>query len=54
MYQLMIPYNFGHMTAQISSECTHKPLYNTAQYNKILDIIRFKDGSQKWTDYIEK
>ena len=29
-------------------------LYNTARYNTVLDITRFKDGSQKCIDYIEK
>ena len=26
---------------------THKPYYNTAHYNTVLDIRQFKDGSQK-------
>ena len=29
-------------------------LYNTVRYNLVLDITRFKDGSQKCIDYIEK
>ena len=29
-------------------------LYNTVCYNTVLDITRFKDGSQKCIDYIEK
>ena len=33
---------------------TLQPLYNTVRYNAVLDIIRFKDGSQKCIDYIEK
>ena len=33
---------------------TLQPLYNTVRYNTILDITRFKDGSQKCIDYIEK
>ena len=33
---------------------TRQPLYNTASYNTVLDITRFKDGSQKCIDYIEK
>ena len=33
---------------------TLQPLYNTVHYNMVLDITRFKDGSQKCTDYIEK
>ena len=33
---------------------TLQPLYNTVRYNTVLDIIRFKDGSQKCIDYIEK
>ena len=31
-----------------------QPLYNTVCYNTVLDITRFKDGSQKCIDYIEK
>ena len=34
--------------------CTLQPLYNTVCYNTVLDITRFKDGSQKCIDYIEK
>ena len=33
---------------------TLKPLYNTVRYNTVLDITRFKDGSQNCIDYIEK
>ena len=33
---------------------TLQPLYNTVRYNMVLDITRFKDGSQKCIDYIEK
>ena len=33
---------------------TLQPLYNTVCYNMVLDITRFKDGSQKCVDYIEK
>ena len=33
---------------------TLKPLYNTVRYNMVLDITRFKDGSQKCIDHIEK
>ena len=33
---------------------TLKPLNNTVHYNTILDITRFKDGSQKCIDYVEK
>ena len=33
---------------------TLQPLYNTVRYNMVLDVIRFKDGSQKCIDYIEK
>ena len=33
---------------------TLQPLYNTVHYNMDLDITRFKDGSQKCIDYIEK
>ena len=34
--------------------CTLQPPYNTVCYNMVLDIIRFKDGSQKCIDYVEK
>ena len=33
---------------------TLQPLYNTVHYNTVMDITRFKDGSQKYIDYIEK
>ena len=33
---------------------TLQPLYNTVRYNMVLDITRFKDGSQKCIDCIEK
>ena len=33
---------------------TFQPLYNTVRYNTVLDLTRFKDGSQKCIDYIEK
>ena len=33
---------------------TLQPLYKTVCYNTVLDIIHFKDGSQKCIDYIEK
>ena len=33
---------------------TLQPLYNTVRYNTVLGITRFKDGSQKCIDYIEK
>ena len=33
---------------------TPQSLYNTVRYNTVLDITRFKDGSQKCIDYIEK
>ena len=33
---------------------TIQPLYNTVHYNTVRDITRFKDGSQKCKDYIEK
>ena len=33
---------------------TQQPLYNMFHYNTVLDITRFKDGSQKCIDYIEK
>ena len=33
---------------------TLQPPYNMVRYNMVLDITRFKDGSQKCIDYIEK
>ena len=33
---------------------TLQPLYNTVRYNTVLDITRFKDGSQNCIDCIEK
>ena len=33
---------------------TLQPLYNTVRYNTVLDITRFKDGSQRCIDYNEK
>ena len=33
---------------------TPQPLYNMVGYNMVLDITRFKDGSQKCIDYIKK
>ena len=33
---------------------TLQSLYNTVRYITVLDITRFKDGSQKCIDYIEK
>ena len=33
---------------------TLQPLYNTVHYNSVLDITRFKDGSQKCIGCIEK
>ena len=31
---------------------TLQPLYNTVRYNTVLDIKRFKNGPQKYIDYI--
>ena len=33
---------------------TLQPLYYMVRYNTVLDITRFKDGSQKCINYIEK
>ena len=41
-------------TASLASQNTLQPLYNTVRYNTVLDITRFKDGSQTCLDYIEK
>ena len=40
--------------ADSEMDYTLQPLYNTVRYNTVLDITRFKDGSQKCIDYIEK
>ena len=39
---------------ELSIRGTLQPLYNTVLYNTVLDITRFRDGSQKCIDYIEK
>ena len=33
---------------------TLQPLYNMVRYSMVLDLTRFKDGSKKCIDYIEK
>ena len=38
---------------RICTHCTLQPLYNTVRYFTVLDITRFKDGSQNCIDYIE-
>ena len=53
--------NYGKSNWKIQSDnaCTYiyiysdtlQPLYNTVHYNRVLDITRFKDGSQKCIDY---
>ena len=43
-----------HMLGATDLVDTLQPLYNTVRYNTVLDITRFKDGSQKCIDYIEK
>ena len=49
---------FNHLSAEmfkiVKNITTLQPLYNTVRYNTVLDITRFKDGSQKCIDYIEK
>ena len=45
------PYKYG---KELRYPNTQQPLYNTVRYNTILDTTRFKDGSQKCIDYIEK
>ena len=45
----------GHVTFFLFLlKSTLQPLYNTVHYDTVLDITRFKDGSQKCMDYIEK
>ena len=41
------------MDAQ-QDKSTLESFYNTIRYNTVLDITRFKDGSQKYINYIEK
>ena len=38
----------------VNKVTTLQPLYNTVHYSTVLDKTRFKDGSQKCIDYIEK
>ena len=38
----------------VSFQNTLQSPYNTVHYNTVLDITRFKDGSQKCIDHIEK
>ena len=45
---------FNILLCEPSNESTLQPLYNTVHYNKVWDITRFKDGSQKCIDNIEK
>ena len=45
---------FGDTCWKFFVQSTLQPLYNTVRYNTVLDITRFKDGSQKCIDYIEK
>ena len=48
------------MTSQVNNYViqflanTLQPLYNTVRYNTVLDIARYKDGSQRCIDYIDK
>ena len=41
-------------SSHFNNDYTLQPLYNTIHYNTVLDITRFKDGSQKCIDYIDK
>ena len=43
-----------HKFSLLINNNTHKPLYNTVHYNMVLDITPFKEGSQKYIDYIKK
>ena len=43
----------GLITVQ-KMQSTLQSLYNRVRYNTVFDITRFKDGSQKCIDYIEK
>ena len=45
---------FISISNRYQKKTTLQPLYNTVHYNRVLDITRFKDGSQKCIDYIEK
>ena len=48
--------NLHYFLFALSKLCldTPQPLYNMVRYNTVLYITRFKDGSQKCIDYIEK
>ena len=52
--ELIIRTGMGNNVPHFFVTSTHKLLYNTIRYNTVLDITRFKDGSQKCKDYIEK
>ena len=56
MTQIKLWLTVGNVCLSVKSPgaCTLQPLYNTVCYNKVLDITRFKDESQKCIDYIEK
>ena len=45
---------FTDMVRSFGLGYTLQPLYNMVHYNTVLDVTRFKDGSQKCIDYIEK
>ena len=53
-------YNMGDFNQDYTADITIftlstlQPLYNTVHYNMVLDTKQFKDGSQKYIDYIEK
>ena len=53
-HHLHIVSYFPMKTEIVISFNTLQVLYNTVLYNRVLDITRFKDGSQKCIDYIEK
>ena len=59
IFHIDIPLSYGlHERHIMFPACklsgTHEPLYNTVHYNMVLNTSWFKDGSQKYIDYIEK
>ena len=52
LFSVAIPHD--RMPTYMEFVSTLQPLYNTVRYKTVLDITRFKDGTQKCIDYIEK
>ena len=52
--QVVCLYNVVSSSGSEIFSTTLQPFYNTIRYNTVIDITRFKDGSQKCIDYTEK